>query len=87
MTALSIGRLTATLPEPLDEQGLATRAEDMLTDATGLRLEESLAARPLPPGHWFLRRLALQLPLDPRRAARQPSGSGPTRSPPRCTRR
>jgi hypothetical protein len=68
MTALSIGRLTATLPEPLDEQGLATRAEDMLTDATGRRLEESLAARPLPPGHWFLRRLALQLPLDPRRA-------------------
>jgi hypothetical protein len=68
MTALSIGRLTATLPEPADERGLATRAEGMLAVATGRRLEESLAARPLPPGHWFLRRLALQLPLDPRRA-------------------
>ena len=68
MTTLSIGRLTATLPEPADERGLATRAEGMLADATGRRLDESLAARPLPPGHWFLRRLALQLPLDPGRA-------------------
>ena len=74
MTALSIGRLTVTLPEPPDDHGLATRAEGMLADATGRRLEESLAAWPLPPGHWFLRRLALQLPLDPRRA-----GSGTER--------
>lgn len=69
MTTLSIGRLTATLPEPPDERGLVTRAEGMLADATGRRLDESLAAWPLPPGHWFLRRLALQLPLDPRRAS------------------
>lgn len=68
MTTLSIGRLTARLPEPPGEHGLAPRAEDMLADATGRRLDESLAAWPLPPGHWFLRRLALPLPLDPRRA-------------------
>jgi hypothetical protein len=73
MTMLSIGRLTATLPESPDEHGLAPRAEDMLADATGRRLDESLAAWPLPPGHWFLRRLALQLPLDPRQAG---SGTG-----------
>ena len=74
MTTLSIGRLTATLPEPPDDHGLATQTEDMLADATGRRLDESLAAWPLPPGHWFLRRLALQLPLDSRRA-----GSGTER--------
>jgi hypothetical protein len=64
MTTLSIGRLTATLPESPGEQGLAARAEGMLADATGRRLDELLAAWPLPAGHWFLRRLALQLPLD-----------------------
>jgi hypothetical protein len=74
MTTLSIGRLTATLPEPPDQQGLAARAQDMLAGATGRRLDESMAAWPLPPGHWFLRRLALQLPLDPRRV-----GSGTER--------
>jgi hypothetical protein len=74
MTTLSIGRLTATLPEASDKHGLAARAEGMLADATGRRLDESLAAWPLPPGHWFLRYLALRLPLDPRRA-----GSGTER--------
>lgn len=66
MTMLSIGRLTATLPEAPGEHGHAARAEGMLADATGWQLDESLAACPLPAGHWFLRRLALQLPLDPR---------------------
>jgi len=69
MTTLSIGRLTATLPEPPDEGALAARVEGMLAGATGRRLDEALGARPLPAGHWFLRRLAVRLPLDPHRAS------------------
>ncbi len=68
MTTLSIARLTATVPEVPSEPGLRPRLEAILAGATARRLDQALEARPLPEGHWFVRRLTVRLPLDLRRA-------------------
>ncbi len=68
MTTLSIGRLTATVPRLPGEPDLGPQVEGMLVGATGRPLDRALDARPLPAGHWFLRRLDLRLALDLRRA-------------------
>ena len=68
MTTLSIGRLTATVPRLPGEPDIGPQVEGMLAGATRRPLDRALDARPLPAGHWFLRRLDLRLALDLRRA-------------------
>ena len=68
MTTLFIGRLTATIPQLPGEPDPTPWWDAMLARAAGRRLDQALEGRPLPAGHWFLRRLDLRLPLDPGRA-------------------
>lgn len=68
MTTLSIGRLTATVSSLRGEPDPGRQVEGMLAGATGRPLDRALDVRPLPAGHWFLRRLDLRLVLDLRRA-------------------
>jgi hypothetical protein len=65
MTDLVIDRLDAraAVASPDDE----ARVHTLLSDLTGHRLDEALAAASIPHGHWCVRRLNVALDLDPGR--------------------
>jgi len=65
--ALTVGRLTATVRLDGPDDGTGRRVDALLREVAGTRLLRAWSAVDLPPGHWCLRRLRLDLEMEPGR--------------------
>jgi hypothetical protein len=65
--ALTVGRLTATVRLDGSDDGTGRRVDALLREVAGTRLPRAWSAVDLPPGHWCLRRLSLDLEMEPGR--------------------
>ena len=65
--ALTVNRLTATVRLDGPDDGTRRRVDALLREVAGTRLPRAWSAVDLPPGHWCLRRLRLDLQMDPGR--------------------
>jgi hypothetical protein len=65
--ALTVDRLTATVRLDGHDDGAGRRVDTLLREVAGARLPRAWSAVDVPPGHWCLRRLRLDLEMGPGR--------------------